>query len=234
MSKINKLGKSTFVIAILSLILVAVLSFGGTYAYFSAKTKDLSGTVTTGTLKLGAVTGTGINNGAWTIQSDEVVPNQQIYAGDLSVATTGTNIYYYIRVTYTVTVSGVDDHSHKGGESCGDKTTSNTEILNIAKDSDWVEAKSEGEGTGVYYLATGTTPTVADSKTAVTYNVNIAVNNWVGKDGCDYWMGATITVTLKFEALQAQYLTSSTTPGNNYTVDTLHAAWNTHVGQAKS
>jgi predicted ribosomally synthesized peptide with SipW-like signal peptide len=52
MTKINKLGKSTFVIAILSFVLVAVLAFGGTYAYFSA-TAEAGGTnVTLGTITL--------------------------------------------------------------------------------------------------------------------------------------------------------------------------------------
>lgn len=67
MTKYKKLTKSAFAIVALSLILVAVLAFGGTYAYFSAK-ETANGTITMGTLGLAELT--------LTVETDKVVPGQ--------------------------------------------------------------------------------------------------------------------------------------------------------------
>ena len=68
MTKYKKLTRSTFAIIALSLILVAVLAFGGTYAYFTAKGTG-TGNITMGTL--------GINDTITVdVQTDKVVPGQ--------------------------------------------------------------------------------------------------------------------------------------------------------------
>jgi predicted ribosomally synthesized peptide with SipW-like signal peptide len=114
MTKINKLGKSTFVIAILSFILVAVLSFGGTYAYFSAVSGRAAGSIKTGHLSLVA-TGdvvTQINN--MIVANNTITQPGQRLVGDPGVGQDGngsnlsvkvtTNIDYYIRVKFEVVV----------------------------------------------------------------------------------------------------------------------------------
>lgn len=82
MTKINKLGKSTFVIAILSFLLVAVLAFGGTYAYFSAQSKTATGSIDLGNLTVGEVTGDAISSNAITFDTTVAQPNQQILTNE--------------------------------------------------------------------------------------------------------------------------------------------------------
>jgi len=120
MTKINKLGKSTFVIAILSFILVAVLAFGGTYAYFSASSKADTATVTMGHLKISE--NAKFDTATFTT-GKIVVPNQKILNSDPSkvnqedgegsgavTVTVDSNIYYFIRAkieySYTIVNSG--------------------------------------------------------------------------------------------------------------------------------
>lgn len=73
MTKYSKMKKSSFAILALSLILVAVLAFGGTYAYFTASA-NASDTITMGNLVL--------NDGTaaltFDLTNDEVVPGQVI------------------------------------------------------------------------------------------------------------------------------------------------------------
>ena len=50
--KSKKMTKSTFAIIIMAIAMVAMLAFGGTYAYFTATANDVSGTVRTAYLSL--------------------------------------------------------------------------------------------------------------------------------------------------------------------------------------
>ena len=121
MTKINKLGKSTFVIAILSFILVAVLAFGGTYAYFSATTKADSASITLGHLKISDHTK--FNQTA--IEAIGIaVPNQPIIDdtnGAITV-TVDSNINYFIRAKltydYELHTAGCDKTTVGGTSTC--------------------------------------------------------------------------------------------------------------------
>ena len=117
MTKINKLGKSTFVIAILSFILVAVLAFGGTYAYFSAVSGRAAGRVQTGHLDLDATGDVVTKINSMAVANNIITqPGQRLVAADmvdgvkdddganLSV-TVNSNIDYYIRVKFEVKVT---------------------------------------------------------------------------------------------------------------------------------
>lgn len=112
MTKINKFGKSTFMIAILSFVLVAVLAFGGTYAYFSAVHGRAAGTVKTGHLSLKVEDGglVGAINGL-TVASNTIAQPGQLLVGESDkvgktlTATVNTNIDYYIRVKFAVSVT---------------------------------------------------------------------------------------------------------------------------------
>ena len=132
MTKINKLGKSTFVIAILSFILVAVLAFGGTYAYFSASSNVAKADITLGHLRIStdaAFSSTSLNSDAMI-----VVPNQTILDSASDAATGNTssgkmtvsvdsNINYFIRAHFDYEVKVVntivipDDPEQDGDQS---------------------------------------------------------------------------------------------------------------------
>lgn len=246
MSKINKLGKSTFVIAILSLVLVAVLTFGGTYAYFSAKTKtEVTDSIVLGTLKLDE----GAFNASNTVFGDKDIaqPNQKLFGVDgqsFSVKTTSdTNISYYTRVKFTVTVKAKDGAEHKNisGDDLGHTkdTKDNLNaieilIIEIANDADnasedtkiWGRGAVQGvdgfestEASSYYYYKLQPTTIEQDNKTehTETFTINnLQVKPVIGIDYCTYWMGATITVSFTFEVLQADFLDDGVTAGGNF------------------
>ena len=104
MSKINKLGKSTFVIAILSFLLVAVLAFGGTYAYFSNASEKLGGTFTTGTITMNLEDKA---SEKFVTDGQYVVPGQPIITEAISVDTNTTvNTIMFAVVKATVNTPG--------------------------------------------------------------------------------------------------------------------------------
>ena len=50
--KSKKMTKSTFAIIIMAIAMVAMLAFGGTYAYFTATAQDKTGSIKTSHVKL--------------------------------------------------------------------------------------------------------------------------------------------------------------------------------------
>lgn len=224
MSKINKLGKSTFVIAILSLILVAVLSFGGTYAYFSAKTDGVDGTVTMGHLKL-----TDSAFGATTIKTTEsvkAVPNQTVIDGAVSVSV-DANINYFIRAivsTETTLASG-----HTTEDSCVDKAV---DLFSLSLTTTGWEKSSTTGTNGEQYVYCMT----ASKDASKSLNLVAKIAAGVGEESSDHFMDATITVTVKFEAIQADYILGTgdktAADAGTITVDQLEAAWETAVVKA--
>lgn len=239
MSKINKLGKSTFVIAILSFILVAVLAFGGTYAYFSASDSAVTGSVNTGILTMTLTDDKDVDKNVVTL-SGTVVPNQQIMDETFTINVEG-NIKYFVRATYSVKVTPATNAAgHKNGSDCVDNVTNDLDILNMGDTTttNWTEAavakEVEGQGTqqvntGVYYYV-GTDGKVAaldptaEGYTNLTYTVDAKVHAWVGQGECTHYQNAKIEITLSFEVIQADYLGNATAE-TTYTPAELHAAW---------
>lgn len=172
MTKINKLGKSTFVIAILSFLLVAVLAFGGTYAYFSAQAKTVGGTITTGHLRIpGVITSNSINAETAALKIDDAIaqPNQNIVNDTFSVAV-NSNIAYYTRVKFTVSVEVADGHTNHVSKdadgntiTCMDTFTSALQALTIGTNGN-VETDNSGWLAGADSAATGSATSASTSK----------------------------------------------------------------------
>lgn len=238
MSKINKLGKSTFVIAILSFILVAVLTFGGTYAYFSAKSGVKTGTVTMGTLKL---TDTGFTASEKIFTEGSIAqPNQQLFGAtgrEFSVTTDATtNISYYTRVKFTVTVTPAVGATHA---THGAELTDNMNAIDILtieiKSKAWEKGvalasgdNAKTESSYYYYQLAPTKVTTAGATTEKFMVDNLQVKPILGVDDCTYWMGATVTVSIQFEVLQADYLKDGVTAGAAFANGAAaEAAWTT-------
>ena len=232
MTKINKLGKSTFVIAILSFLLVAVLAFGGTYAYFSAQAKAVDGTITTGHLRVGRITAaadTALKDQNFKLNIDGKIaqPNQVILDDTFGVEV-DSNINYYARVKFTVKVEVPTDHEHKLPTGCADAITNAIDALTITPDSDWVpgdhqnEADKAKESSLYYYLVDPITQATAEAPD-VAFTAKIQVASKLGlategsADGCEYWMDVPVTISLQFEVLQADYLNDGTTAGGKFT-----------------
>ena len=247
MSKINKLGKSTFVIAILSFLLVAVLAFGGTYAYFSAKTTDVSGTFKTGHLSITSISkGTGESD-TMTI-TNVVVPGQTDIYGDGATVTTkvNTNIDFFTRVKFNVEVEP-NGHAHYAdtASECEDYLAEADyhKILNFKIGEDWKTVGDANYGGEVifYNLArTEVTDNVTAADQDVTFTFNADLASWLGANGvtgeeafgCEFWMDATITVTVSVEVLQADYVadTDLNSDGDFTDVAKCAAAWTTALG----
>ena len=210
MTKINKLGKSTFAIAILSFILVAVLAFGGTYAYFSDRADAVSGNITTGHLNILTSAGTGESGALKTEGTIVGQPNQIIFNNEEVTTTVSSNIAYFTRVRFNVVI----DESAKQHYTCADGCTSfkctddvanKVDILKITfangsasggsglwQTKDTNDVGTEGnllDGQDMIYYQLAATRTTDDNYDASSgigtekFSFTIQVKEWVGNNG---------------------------------------------------
>lgn len=209
MTKINKLGKSTFVIAILSFLLVAVLAFGGTYAYFSAVAAPAEADITMGYLRIGTEGATWDTAAIQAI--GKAVPNQPIIDANNGACTVAVdaNVRYFVRAKITYSVELAEAHKNETEESkCPD---AEKEVLLITANL----SKAEGTGLGwlagtyvaensegYYYLNT------VQAATAGTHSFSITarVNPELGQVSSQHFMEAVITITVTFDVIQADYI----------------------------
>lgn len=115
--KSKKMTKSTFAVIIMAILMVAMLAFGGTYAYFTATTKEDSNTITLGYVKLKD------NNAIYSIAVNNIMPGETIlpaasFGADKAVDTDNTGIiltvdttdklgnYVAVRFDFKVTLDG--------------------------------------------------------------------------------------------------------------------------------
>lgn len=218
MSKINKLGKSTFVIAILSFLLVAVLAFGGTYAYFSDAAGPVSGDITMGTLTVALNDGEGAVEALGEITVAQ--PNQAIVDGTTyTIATTGSTIDSYVRVKVTAVLDSVNYEDNDQGDS----HINATNIFTITAGDGWVLHTD-----GYLYMSSVENATSASKADQVTSNagaeltLTIKVNKEVGEDGSTFFMGATGEYSITVEAIQADYVEGLT---EDSTITQVASAW---------
>ena len=193
MSKINKLGKSTFVIAILSFLLVAVLGFGGTYAYFSANSDAYGNTFTTGHVTMTAPTE------VTSVTADSlVVPGQPIIDKALSVGTkANVDSVLFAVVAATVTGTGTDISI---GNTAEDE-------IKLAVDAGWTPLTTTTTGTTVYVY--GTTNGVFKDAAITTDNAKPFTANPIYLDKevkGEKNMDVEVTLTITFYITQADYL----------------------------
>ena len=247
MSKINKLGKSTFVIAILSFILVAVLAFGGTYAYFS----DTSNEVTSGTITLGTLVideNLAFAETASLKTEGYAVPAETVIDGDVETHV-NSNINYYVRAIITVefakaaghTCVEADAQTGVRGTSCSDadkafETNGKAILYTISADDGAImgsDVDAEDTMSQKWFTVEGAAGTtylyLADVQTASSdfaLDINAYVNPEVGDDESQHLMGATFAVTITFQVCQADYVVDASTPGAKLTPETVaNSAW---------
>ncbi len=232
MTKINKVGKSTFVIAILSFLLVAVLAFGGTYAYFSAKTEPAGGTVTMGALYVYLKDGSNILTGDTALGEIEIAqPNQEIlnktYTVDMKETNTST-ISAFVRVKITAELSlpmNTEKTAYTGNTGGDSHITPATIFAITSNSSSWYYNAADGY---TYYVADkkdGASSNVAELTDSAELPVSIIVNKDVGDDGSTFFMGATGTFAIVVEAIQADFLDDNTSTNKAYTVTQIAEKW---------
>ena len=232
MTKINKAGKSTLLIAILSFLLVAVLTFGGTYAYFSASTEadPAKGEINMGALYVYLTDGSDVLSGDTALQTLTPIslPGQQILNEEYTVSikeTDESTINALVRVKVEAALDGVAYTDNRAD----DKDITATNIFKITAGGYWYQ-HTDGYA---YYVNNSAdkenavlkelTPTSATA----TLPISIVVNNQVGKGGSTYFMGKTGTFSITVEAIQADYIDSGDTTGAEatYKVKDIAGIW---------
>ena len=196
--KSKKMTKSTFAIIIMAIAMVAMLAFGGTYAYFTATGTTLATDgVTTGTIKIAT-------GGSFVAKNTVVMPTQSLLAEDSTVTVTPTttgDTGEYIAVMITVAFKDADGETIELAE--GDTLES---IIAITMPEDtWVKDTT----TGAYVYSTdGSKASIAVSGTPVTIASAIAFNasdDWSeanAESSTKGYMGATIEVSIQARGIQ--------------------------------
>ena len=214
--KSKKMTKSTFAIIIMAIVMVAMLAFGGTYAYFTAKANVVGSTVTTGTLKLettGQVTFS---------TSGYLVPNKIQALGDMStVKATGTTVAAY-RIKFAVTdVSGaaegvtVDDNFKSKITINILDGSDNSLIKTDTTDAGWIKDGT----TGYFYYNRTIAP---EEHTVGGFTMEKIANKLVitlDAEADNTYQGLTITYEIAIESVQAEYVGESATATQGYAHD---------------
>ena len=189
--------------------MVAMLAFGGTYAYFTATANTKStGEFTTGSIKLEA------NDDATFVASlTDVVPGDALTTGALTLTTTseGTDSYIAIKVTIEakdstgapLNLDGTSLESAKG-------------LLATAPTAGSTWVAGTGDYTNVFVLAATTTPTEVDTRQTINITdkalIFQAKDNWdqsKADASGDYisdskLMGATLNITIEARSVQSK------------------------------
>ena len=191
MTKYKKLTRSSFVIVALCLALVGILAFGGTYAYFSAQSAEITGTITAKTLTLDT-------KAALSITADgKIVPNQTVnYNFAEEDVTLGGDTISVMRIKLsTVTLT-----------PAAGKTGVTLDATKVTFTLDTIEGKTwtqDGE-TGTYYYIGLVNPAEVTSVSSLLKGVKIGLDKSANND----YQGCTISYGITFEVIQAEYVGS--------------------------
>ena len=185
-TKSKKMTKSTFAIIIMAVVMVAMLAFGGTYAYFTATASEVEDTVTTGTVKLNA-------NSIGTLVSDNVVSGSNLLESGSVQVTSASNVDTYVFVTFSVAFDGAGNPKKSAAEC----TTEGDYFLDVTQAAGWTPVSGE---TNVYgRLVTANSADPMDVCTGIRfYGYSKSTESTTGT-----LMNKTITITISSEAIQA-------------------------------
>lgn len=211
MTKYSKIKKSSFAILALSLILVAVLAFGGTYAYFSDK-DTLGGSLTTATLTVTAGTDTAI-----TFTDTSIVPGQIVSLNDkLANAKLEGSTVSALRIKISVNETngivagtpGVSDTSNTANPM--DESLLKVVVANKAVDGKTTWGWKEGNDGYYYFTATVSNLTIT-SAASISLVLDYTATN--------EWQGATVNFTVSIEAVQAEFTGGANTETQTWAED---------------
>ena len=205
-TKSKKMTKSTFAIIIMAVVMVAMLAFGGTYAYFTATASEVKNTVTTGTVKLNA-------NTMATLVSDKVVSGSSLIDTGSVQVTSASNVDTYVFVTFSVTFDGAGNPKKSAAEC----TTEGDYFLDVTQAAGWTPVSDE---TNVY----GRLVTAAEANTPIDVCTGIRFYGYSQstESTTGTLMNKTITITISSEAIQA--IDEDGNGETNYA--SVDAAWN--------
>ena len=201
--KSKKMTKSTFAIIIMGIVMVAMLAFGGTFAYFTAKSNsETSSKLTTGYVHL-------TSNGAITsINVENVMPTQTILEADAAklTVTTSETTGNYVAIKFTITATDKNGTAISAEDLASAGLSADSIVATTGEG--WYKIK---DGQYVY----GTNATTAVAKTGeVVINSNAFIFNaedvWdQSKSGTSGYisennlMEANITITMQAFSIQS-------------------------------
>lgn len=198
--KSKKMTKSTFAIIIMGIVMVAMLAFGGTFAYFTATATKATGSVTTGTVKLENKTGATITR----TSTDDIVPGAYLYgtadAYQEIELTNLSDVATYVFAKFTA-------EAKSGSAAVTINIDGNPSVLKTtvkAEEGKWT--KLEGVD-GVYYLALDAKAAADTFGFKVQFDERVQANLAQGSDEVNNVssatiMGLAINVSVEFASIQ--------------------------------
>ena len=172
----------------MGIVMVAMLAFGGTFAYFTATTTEKSATATTGTVKLSANTMATLN------ETGIVSGSELIKSGKVQV-TNASNVDTWIFVTFVAKFDGVGTAKTSAAEC----TAEGDYYLAVAgADNGWTKVTGETNVFGRKATAAETDLDVCSSIKFYGYSQSTEA-----VDGAGSLMNKTITVTVSAKSIQA-------------------------------
>ena len=214
--KSKKMSKSTFAVIIMAILMVAMLAFGGTYAWFtSGSTITMTDGATTNMGKIALAEGeTKISS---TSLKANVLPSESVFVDGQNTfdLIDKSNRASYIFFIVTADIAQVDTFDTDGVTPKTYKTAENLplgmgSVTTAAYDGDQsiaINALTYGEGedevTVAYYIQTAETSTVTVGKTFTIAGFNATLD---GATYDDDYQQAKITVTVEAASVQVEGL----------------------------
>ena len=191
----KKMTKSTFVIIIMAVAMVAMLAFGGTFAYFTATADTKSGSTKTGVITLST------DNTTITISKQDILPHEALLtteeATGITYDTKNATRAQVAFFTFTVEIKK-GDVPVKGA----------TLIITPPDEGAFADAVLMTTGEGI--VNSNTAKTVAILIPAATNSINmtglaVSFDATANSDNGEIpnLMGATITITIEAKSIQA-------------------------------
>jgi predicted ribosomally synthesized peptide with SipW-like signal peptide len=215
--KSKKMSKSTFAIIIMAIAMVAMLAFGGTYAYFTATAQEISRTnVKTAIVQISTTQSDTYAAEAKVVTGSYILGNED--AGEAIQVANGSNVATYVFVKATALVN---DQEVVVGTNAG------SALVLLTVDG-WTAVDGHA---GVYYKALGATD--ANASVAVTAQINPALKADRTQTGADAFtntsnafvkggdnitdiMDKSVNVKIVFSAIQSEGFTDAAAAYGEY------------------
>ncbi len=192
--------------------MVAMLAFGGTFAYFTAEANDATGTTTVGTVEISTGASATIAEA-----TDFAVPGSTIYENQSVKLTNTSTVDIYVFAKLSAQIAGQDLFVRTGTDPTYTYASAISAELGTVTASTWAAVPGH-KGVYGYLVESNKTPTaIKDFVFTVTLNADIeehhnddgfvSNNIYTDQDGTPYNQeleGKTITVTVTFDAIQAE------------------------------
>ena len=191
----KKMTKSTFVIIIMAVAMVAMLAFGGTFAYFTATANTKSGSTQTGVITLST------DNTTITISKQNILPHEALLttqdAKDITYDTADATRAQVAFFTFTVEIK--KDNTPVEGASLIITTPNTGAFENAVVMTTGEGIENSDTAKTVAILIPAATESIDMTGLKVSFDANANSNNGAIPE----LMDATITITIEAESIQA-------------------------------